>query len=53
MTCRLSRTLILACVGLVLGAGAGFAQTDQGKRKLPKLFTGAVSAAAESTVRIQ
>lgn len=55
MTSRPTRILILTACALLAFAGPSFAQsmTDRGKKKLPKLFAEAVSAASESTVRIQ
>ncbi|HET6575606.1 MAG TPA: trypsin-like peptidase domain-containing protein [Fimbriiglobus sp.] len=55
MTLRPSRLLTIASCVLFATAGAAPAQSsfsDTGKKKLPRLFAEAVSAAADSTVRI-
>ena len=52
-----SRIHRLAAIAAMLLPAAGVASaqsgTDNGKKKLPKLFAEAVSAATESTVRVQ
>jgi serine protease Do len=55
MTTRPARLLVLTACVLLAGATAARAQTltDRGKKKLPHLFAEAVSAASESTVRVQ
>ncbi len=55
MTHRPTRLLVLAACVLLASAGAAPAQSlsDRGKKKLPHLFAEAVSAASESTVRVQ
>lgn len=55
MTPRPTRILILTACALMAFAGPTLAQTlpDRGKKRLPKLFAEAVSAASESTVRVQ
>jgi serine protease Do len=55
MTHRPARLLVLAACVLLATAGAAPAQSlsDRGKKKLPHLFAEAVSAASESTVRVQ
>jgi len=55
MTPRPTRTLILTALALLALAGPTSAQTvsDRGKKPLPKLFSEAVSAVSESTVRVQ
>ena len=52
---RLPAQFLAAALGVFLAAGASSAQTstDNGKRRLPKLFAEAVASATESTVRVQ
>ena len=55
MTCRPARLLLIAA-GVLLAAAAAPAQSslsDKGKRRLPRLFAEAVSAASASTVRVE
>lgn len=56
MTLRLARLPLIATCALLAWAGPASAQSslsDTGKKKLPRLFAEAVSAAADSTVRVQ
>jgi serine protease Do len=54
MTSRPARLLVIAaCVLVSAGAAKAQSLSDRGKKKLPKLFSEAVSVASESTVRVE